>query len=164
MRPLTHTTHVAPAVWLAHATPALATHPRRAYVTHYGPEDAERDDLHPWLLHRSGMGGMVIRDHSDGRREGTCLWAAEGAPPEIWSDVLREGMARGVDYIECYGPDLPQLYSTLGWVSTRIDPWCDAYAPPGWDYAAHGRPDYHTMRRLDPGLVRGFDAMMRGWA
>jgi len=37
------------------------------------------------------------------------------------------------------------MYASLGFVPITRDKFVDEYAPPGWDYEMHGRPDYVTM-------------------
>jgi hypothetical protein len=60
---------------------------------------------------------------------------------------LQEAVAKyNVNYVECFGPALPQLYAKAGFSVESKSPFNEEYAPSNWNYQQFGRPDYYTMR------------------
>ena len=121
--------------------------PRDAYVTHYSLD--EMRSMTP-LLANDGKTGVLVHDHGDGRIEATALFNTSDVRG-AGLDMLRDAIANhGVNYVECFGsvkpgPSLPELYKSVGFEVTGRFPFDESQAPPSWDYAANGRPDYFTM-------------------
>ena len=62
------------------------------------------------------------------------------------STLLRYLIDRGLAFhLDCLGDVLVDYYRRHGFHVHFRGPWDDEQAPPGWDYAAHGRPDYVEM-------------------
>lgn len=126
---------------------AMSDEPRRHFVTRYSVSELRQ--MRALITDPTGRAGLAVKVHEDGRVEATALYNNGGAPG-AGSDLLREAIAAyGVNYVECYSerPDrgLESLYASLGFVPITRDKFVDEYAPPGWDYEMHGRPDYVTM-------------------
>ena len=51
----------------------------------------------------------------------------------------------GVNYAECYGPVLPEMYATAGFKDTSVFPFDPSQAAPDWDYQRFDNPSYHLM-------------------
>lgn len=63
--------------------------------------------------------------------------------------VLRHAIAMGGRRLDCFDGKLVDIYKSVGFVEESRLAWDDAYAPEGWDYETHGRPDVVVMR-YDP--------------
>ncbi|MBN1630281.1 MAG: hypothetical protein JW990_10985 [Thermoleophilia bacterium] len=61
--------------------------------------------------------------------------------------LVEDAMANGAEALDCYRGFLSKLYSGLGFVEVRKEPWKDEYAPSGWEYTVYGRPDVVFMER-----------------
>jgi hypothetical protein len=128
---------------------AMQGNPRRAFVTQYTVEELAA--MKALMIDATGRAGVAVKDHGDGRIEGTALFN-NGGPPRAGTTLLTEAaLQHGVNYLECYsyGPNdgLERLYASLGFRTETRTPFADEYASSDWDYARHGRPDYVTMRR-----------------
>ena len=89
--------------------------------------------------------GVAIKDHGDGRIEGTALFNNNGPRG---SAVKLLALARdnyGVNYLECYGEHLRMLYESLGFVVKTEDAFNEEYAADDWDYDKHNHPAYYTL-------------------
>lgn len=114
------------------------------HITHYSVDDLA--EMRTLMLSNDGQTGMAVKDHGDGRIEGTALFN-QGGPPGAGLAMLRLGVeAHGVNYLEAYGPVLPKLYGQLGFQVVEKSPFSPTLAPPGWDYDKFDSPDYFTMR------------------
>jgi len=121
---------------------AFADNPRSAYVTHYTEAELQEMTL---LLSNGGKTGQAIWDHGDGRIEATAVFNVSGIRGEGLR-LLKEAVDdHGVNYLECFGPKLPEIYGTLGFKDTAVYPFDPAQAPKGWNYERDGTPDYHIM-------------------
>lgn len=98
------------------------------------------------LLSSDGKTGLLVHDHGDGRVEATALFSTSevpGAGLELLKGAIDN---EGVNYVECFGPVLPVLYGTLGFVADTTSSFDPQYAPSNWDSARFDSPDYVTMR------------------
>lgn len=114
-----------------------------AHVTHYSEAQLKGMRL---FSSADGKAGVAVHDHGDGRIEATALFSnggEKGAGLKLLDHVITHA---GVNYVECYGPKLNQLYESLGFkVSTR-DAFNRDYASPSWNSEKFDSPDYFTMR------------------
>jgi Winged helix-turn-helix DNA-binding len=103
----------------------------------------------------------------DGRPvvEAVNLFRLDGGPKGAGADMLRLQVAHGANKLDAYDGQLVRFYAKNGWVEVSRVPWDDAFAPPGWDYALHGRPDVVFMEHpvsvatTEPGGLRHFPGM-----
>lgn len=115
------------------------------YVTHYSDKQ-----LAGMKLYTSGDGkaGVAVHDHGDGRIEATALFnngGAKGVGLKLLAHVVK---TEGVNYAECYGPKLNELYrSTIGFEVVTSDAFNPEFASPSWNHARDDSPNYYTMRR-----------------
>ena len=122
-----------------------ADSPYTAYVTHYSAADIIAGAMVP-LTTNDGQTGVIVHDHGDGRVEATALFNVS-AVPGAGLKILGQAIADyGVNYVECFGPKLNQLYETLGFRDTDVFPFDLEQAPPTWNMALNDSPDYHLMR------------------
>jgi hypothetical protein len=90
--------------------------------------------------------GVAVHDHGDGRVEATALFN-NGGPKGAGLAVLAHAIENhGVNYVECYGPVLNQLYAKLGFEVDQAFAFDPKMAAPGWDERRFDQPDYVTMR------------------
>jgi hypothetical protein len=124
---------------------AMGPHNRySAYVSHYSIPELE--DMLARYLSATGLSGIAVKDHGDGRIEGTALFN-EGDPPGSGSVVLEHAINHaGVNYLECFGDGLRRIYERTGFVVMDRFPFNDEYAPRDWNYGLFGRPDYFTLQ------------------
>lgn len=119
--------------------------PFSAFVSHYTPDEIVAKKMVP-ISSPDGKAGMLVHDHGDGRIEGTALFnkgGEKGAGLKLLAEAIR---THGVNYVEAYGPRLPQLYAALGFETTEQYPFDRSLAAPDWDYEKFGTPDYHMMK------------------
>jgi hypothetical protein len=105
-------------------------HPRTLYVNHYTTE--EMKGMTP-ILRNGDRTGVLIHDHGDGRIEATALFNTSdvrGAGKAILQDAITN---HGVNYVECLGMGLADVYSSLGFVDTSVTPFDPQQAPTGWN-------------------------------
>lgn len=122
----------------------MENNPRKAFVTWYTDEEARQME---GVTSPSGNAGLLVKDHGDGRREGTALFAGPEAAKGEGLRLLDYAVKNhGVNYAECFGPVLPRLYESIGFEVTESYPFNEEYAPKDWNYEAHNHPDYHIMR------------------
>jgi hypothetical protein len=121
----------------------FADSPYTAFVSHYTVVEL-RHMKRLWLT-RDGKVGLAIKDHGDGRIEGTALFSRV---PHAGMTLLRASVKLdGVNYVECYGPHLNRRYhDELGFQVVTEDPFSREYAAPNWDYKRFGTPNYYTMK------------------
>lgn len=116
-----------------------------AFVSHHSLAEMTEKGMTP-VTQNGGKTGVLVFDHGDGDVEGTALYnssSVKGAGRAMLRQVVA---SNGVNYVECFGDVLSGIYRSLGFVDNEVMPFSDEYAPDGWDYARHGRPDYHVMR------------------
>jgi len=119
--------------------------PFTAFVNHYSPAQMRAGKMTPVLI-AGGKAGILIHDHGDGRVEATAVFNTSGRRGAGLA-LLRLGVEQhGVNYVECFGPALPELYGRLGFADTDVYPFDPAQEPPGWDHARFDEPDYHLMK------------------
>lgn len=98
------------------------------------------------LVGGDGAAGIAVKDHGDGRIEGTALFS-QGGPKGTGSELLQRAVTEhGVNYLECFGERLRSLYERSGFVVESASDFSDEYAPKDWN-PEHGRPKYYTLRR-----------------
>jgi hypothetical protein len=114
------------------------------HVTHY-----TEDQLKGMKLYTSGDGkvGVAVHDHGDGRVEATALFN-NGGPKGGGSAMLKHAIdTAGVNYVECYGAALGNIYAKLGFKEQTKEKFNRAYAAPDWDFKQFDSPKYRTMKR-----------------
>jgi hypothetical protein len=116
------------------------------FPTVYSP--AEYDRMQCFTSHDGKVGG-ALKNHGDGRIEAVSLFN-NGGPKGSGLAMLDHLISRGANYLECFKGHLDRLYETKGFKVSETMKFDDQYAPKGWNYAAHGRPDLVGMR-----LARG---------
>lgn len=62
--------------------------------------------------------------------------------------IVEAAVEAGAARLDCYDGHLARLYGRHGFVVTERNAWSDEYAPAGWDFARHGRPDFLLMSRI----------------
>ena len=118
--------------------------PYSAFVSHYSIPELE--DMRARYLSETGLSGIAVKDHNDGRVEGTALFNdgdVRGAGGAMLSHAIDHA---GVNYLECFGEVLRRLYEGYGFVVTEQFPFNDEYAPRDWDYDLFDRPDYFILK------------------
>jgi hypothetical protein len=113
------------------------------HVTHYSEKELEGMKL---FVTKSGDAGVAVHDHGDGRVEATALFNSgntKGAGLLLLAHTIEHAK---VNYVECYGPKLNQLYEKLGFKPDSQSPFNPEYAAPTWDKEKFDSPDYFTMR------------------
>jgi hypothetical protein len=133
--------------------------PLSKFVTHYSIADLRT--MSARYLDRSGLAGIAAHDHGDGRIEGTALFNA-GAPKGTGRLLLQHAVEyAGVNYLECLGDVLRALYESSGFSIESSTPFNPEYAPPNWNEAKFGRPNYYTLVRLPMEFTRPKTAEQR---
>lgn len=114
------------------------------HVTHYTEEQLKEMKLY---VTPDGKAGVAIHDHGDGRIEATALFNQGGAKGAGIA-LLRHAITQGANYVECYGPRLPELYKAVGFKVDSESDFNKEYAAPDWDYAKFPaeRTHYFTMK------------------
>lgn len=105
----------------------------------------EIEGMKGMLIDNDGETGVLVKDHGDGRIEATALFNTSDEKGAGLRTLKRAVDELGVNYVECFGDALPTLYAKLGFEVTDQFPFDREQAPPGWDYDAHGEPDYFLM-------------------
>jgi hypothetical protein len=59
--------------------------------------------------------------------------------------AIVDAIKRGAKTLDCFGPDLPILYSKAGYVPVAKLKFVDEYVPKDWPYDTLGRPDVIVM-------------------
>ena len=118
--------------------------PYSAFVTHHTPGDIRAGHMTP-LLTPDGKAGALVHDHGDGRIELTGLFNTSGQPGMGLALGKMSVSEYGVNYAECYGPVLPEMYATAGFKDTSVFPFDPSQAAPDWDYQRFDNPSYHLM-------------------
>ena len=122
---------------------AFSGSPYTNHVTHYSEGELAGMEL---FVVQGGGAGVAVHDHGDGRIEATALFnqgGAKGAGLMLLGHVIEHA---AVNYVECYGPFLNQLYGKLGFYVESKSAFAPEYAAPGWDMPNFDSPDYYTMR------------------
>lgn len=121
---------------------AMASNEKSAFVTHYSEEDLGK--MSCFTAH-DGKVGVALKDHGDGRIEATALFN-NGGPPGSGRAMLAHAVSQGANYVECFAGTLDKLYTQVGFKEDSRSSFSKEYAPPNWNYARDGEPDYVTMR------------------
>ena len=134
---------VAPKQFLSVFKKAFKDSPYAAFVNHYSSAEIKAGKMTP-LLSPDGRTGCLIHDHGDGRIEATALFSmgVSGTGEAMLKDAIAN---HGVNYVECFGEHLPQVYARVGFTDTEVMPFNPEYAPDNWNYERFGTPDYHLM-------------------
>jgi GNAT superfamily N-acetyltransferase len=69
-----------------------------------------------------------------------------GGPKGSGRAAVDHAIANGATTLDAFDGYLPNLYAQHGFEAYGRMPFNREYAPPGWDYAAHGEPDVVFMR------------------
>jgi hypothetical protein len=119
--------------------------PRTAFVTHYTLKELQH--MKRLYLVEGDRAGMAVKDHGDGRIEGTALFNQNSGIKGVTRALLRASVKLdGVNYVECFGEDLATMYAAVGFKVASRDPFSREYAPADWKYDLFGTPDYFTMK------------------
>ena len=114
-----------------------------AFVTHYTLD--EMREMTP-VVTNGGLTGCLIHDHGDGRVEATALFnmsGVRGAGEAMLTEAVEH---HGVNYVECYGPRLNEIYAKVGFDVVSKDAFNAEWAAPDWNHEKFDSPDYYTMR------------------
>jgi hypothetical protein len=111
------------------------------FLTVYSP--AEYSQMKCYTSADGKVGG-ALKDHGDGRIEAVSLFN-NGGPRGSGMAMLDHLISRGANYLECFKGHLDRLYATKGFETTSTMKFDDRYAPKGWDFGRHGRPDLVSM-------------------
>jgi len=123
---------------------AMKGSPYIHHVNHYSPDEIASSHMKP-LTSNAGKTGLLVHDHGDGRVEATGLYNRSKVPG-AGVDLLTHAMTHhGVNYVECFGPRLPQIYRKAGFVTREKLPFDPEQAPPGWNHKDFDHPSYHLM-------------------
>ena len=121
---------------------AMDGNEKTAFVSHYSVDELRGMKTY---LHPTGKAGIVVKDHHDGRIEGSALFNASGIKG-LGRAILKAAIDRdGINYLECYGEDLRVLYESLGFEVTDKAPFNEDWAAPNWDYEKHNHPNYYIL-------------------
>lgn len=85
--------------------------------------------------------------------EGDELVSVYSMPGQHAGDaIVSKAVQAGARRLDCYdiAGGLPRLYARHGFTPIARVPWDDKYAPDGWDYDHHGRPDVVAMAITAP--------------
>lgn len=110
---------------------------RPGYLSHYTPEELAGKQLY---TSADGKSGYLLDEHGDLGN----VFNNSGRPGEGRSAILH-AVANGARTLDAYDGFLPGRYAEYGFVPVGALRWNDEYAPPGWDYEKHGRPDIVFM-------------------
>lgn len=117
--------------------------PREGFVSHYSLDEMQSEGMKP-LLANDDHTGVLVHDHGDGRVEATALFNTDGSGQGV--ALLKDAVEHeGVNYVEAFGPALPKLYASLGFVESARSPFDPAQAPAGWNANTYDAPDYVHM-------------------
>lgn len=137
-------TNTNPSEFHASFTDAMKGNPFSAFVSHYSKD--ELAGMKALVTAADGKVGIAVKDHGDGRIEGTALFN-KGGPPRSGTELLKYAVRKhGVNYVECFGENLRGFYEGAGFKVESTSDFDEEYAPKDWDYSTHGRPKYYTMR------------------
>lgn len=114
-----------------------------AFVTHYTADEIM--GAKAIMLDNDGQTGLLVKDHGDGRIEGSALFNTSDVDGAGTTLLQRSIDEQGVNYVECYGPKLPQLYGELGFKVLDAFPFDVEQASPVWNYDKFNHPDYNLM-------------------
>jgi hypothetical protein len=123
------------------AISSAATGEHGLFLTVYTP--AEYAGMKCFTSHDGKVGG-ALKDHGDGRVEAVSLFN-NGGPRGAGMAMLDHLISKGANYLECFKGHLDRVYETKGFRTTSTIKFDDQYAPKGWNYAKHARPDLVGM-------------------
>jgi hypothetical protein len=92
-------------------------------------------------LSEDGMSGFAIKG---GGELVNVFSRVKGRGDAIVEAAVEAGAAR----LDCYDGYLAALYGRHGFLVVERSAWCEEYAPEGWDFDRHGRPDFLVMARI----------------
>lgn len=93
-----------------------------------------------------GMLCVLSDDHQTGfALKGTEIVSVFSTVKGRGSELMALAIAWGGRKLDCFDCGLVDFYIKCGFEETGRMAWDDAYAPEGWDYEAHGRPDVVFM-------------------
>ena len=93
------------------------------------------------FISEDGMSGFALKG---GDELVNVFSRVKGRGDAIVEAAVEAGAAR----LDCYDGHLAALYGRHGFLVVERSAWSDEYAPEGWDYNRHGRPDFLLMHRL----------------
>lgn len=110
-----------------------------AFVTKYSSEEYAEKGAKMYVS-ETGNSGYAITEDGDLISVFSAPGAHEG------SSMIPNAIENGAKTLDCLGPVLPKVYAKYGFEVTDKIAWDDEYAPPNWNYEAHGRPDVFFMK------------------
>jgi hypothetical protein len=110
---------------------------RSAFLSPKTSEELKGDRLY---LSGDGKSGYAL-DHSGDLQN----LFNNGGPRGAGRIALIDAIKQGATTLDAFDPYLPELYAKYGFVPTGRMKFADEYAPAGWNYEAHGRPDVVFM-------------------
>ncbi len=110
-----------------------------AFVTKYTGNEYREKGTKSYLS-SSGRSGYAITKTGDLISVFSAPGAHEG------KRMIPDAIAHGAKMLDCLGPVLSNIYEKYGFKTNEILKWDDEYAPPGWNYKAHNRPNVYMMR------------------
>lgn len=110
-----------------------------AFVTKYTIKEYREKGVHSYLSPSGKSGYAVTRDG-----DLISVFSAPGA--HEGKRMIPDAIANGAKTLDCLGPVLSGIYEKFGFKTSEVLGWNDKYAPPGWNYNAHNRPNVYMMR------------------
>ena len=118
----------------------------RDYLTWYSWEEYKRKGTKLYLAADGSAGYGIDPDGT-----GISLFSLK---PGAGKKAIQDGIARGMNRLECFDGKLPQIYGEFGFDVVERYPWNPEFAPKNWDYTAFGEPDFLVMKKGHVGRVQ----------
>lgn len=112
----------------------------RSFVTRYSPEEY-REMGARCFISESGQSGFALKPDGDI----ISVFSSPDAKEGRWA--MMSAIANGGTKLDCFGGFLSdEFYPQFGFKEYDRWAWDDQYAPEGWDYDQHNRPNIILMR------------------
>lgn len=118
--------------------------PRSTFLSPYTEKDYKGMRT---FLSKDGKTGGALKHGPDGSTEIVSVFNAPDGQKGAGKKMMERLIEEGGDRLDCLGDGLRAYYERLGFTVTETMKWDDKYAPGGWDYKAHGRPNVYVMTR-----------------
>lgn len=118
--------------------------PRSTFLSPYTEKDYKGMRT---FLSKDGKTGGALKPGPDGSTEIVSVFNAPDGQKGGGKKMMERLISEGGDRLDCLGDGLRGYYEKLGFKVTETMEWDDQYAPAGWDYKAHGRPNVYVMSR-----------------